>query len=87
MFGPDKKEFASLRQQVENEWVPQMMAKLGIDKSSRPIWDADFLYGPRTSAGQDTYILCEINVSSVFAIPDESPREIARVAAERLGLS
>jgi len=88
MFGPDEKAFAKLRQQVENEWVPQMMAKLGIDKSSMPvIWDADFLYGLRTSAGQDTYILCEINVSSVFAIPDEAPREIARVAAGRLGLS
>jgi hypothetical protein len=27
--------------------------------------------------GQDTYVLCEINVSLVFAIPDQAPAEIA----------
>jgi hypothetical protein len=47
------------------------------------IWDADFLYGPRTRSGEDTYILCEINVSSCFAIPDEAPAAIARLALER----
>ena len=37
----------------------------GIDAASLPIiWDADFLYGPRTASGEDTYVLCEINVSS-----------------------
>ena len=33
---------------------------------------ADFLLGERTPRGADTYVLCEINVSSVFPIPDES---------------
>jgi hypothetical protein len=28
--------------------------------------------------------LCEINVSSVFAIPDEAPAAIARLALSRL---
>jgi hypothetical protein len=28
------------------------------------IWDADFLYGPKNFDGEDTYVLCEINVSS-----------------------
>ena len=45
-----------------------------IGAGSLPIiWDADFLYGPRTALGEDTYVLCEINVSSVFAIPDQAP--------------
>ena len=35
-------------------------------------------------AGGDTYVLCEINVSSVFAIPDEAPAVIARYTLERL---
>jgi hypothetical protein len=53
------------------------LARLGIDAASLPIiWDADFLYGPHTPSGQDTYILCEINVSSVFAIPDQAPAAI-----------
>lgn len=88
MFGPGERAFAALRERVESEWVPRMMAELRIDRSSMPvIWDADFLYGPRNAANEDTYVLCEINVSSVFAIPDEAPREIARVTSERLGCS
>lgn len=77
--------FQALRVKMETEWTPQMMSVLGIDAASLPIiWDADFLYGPRTAAGEDTYVLCEINVSSVFAIPDQAPAEIARLAAARL---
>ena len=26
-----------------------------------------------TATGEDTYVLCEINVSSCFAIPDQAP--------------
>jgi len=48
------------------------------------IWDADFLYGPRTRSGEDSYVLCEINVSSVFAIPDQAPSAIAHLALARL---
>jgi hypothetical protein len=70
---------------METEWTPEMMAVLGIELASLPIiWDADFLYGPRTAFGTETYVLCEINVSSVFAIPDQAPAEIARLVAGRL---
>ncbi len=70
---------------MESEWVPQMMQLLGITRDALPIiWDADFLYGPRTAAGEDTYVLCEINVSSVMPIPEQAPTEIARLARERL---
>ena len=70
---------------MEGEWTPQMMEVLGLDAASLPIiWDADFLYGPRNDAGEDTYVLCEINVSSCFAVPDEAPAAIARLSLERL---
>ena len=70
---------------MDDEWIPQMMRLLGIDRASLPIiWDADFLYGPRTGAGEDSFVLCEINVSSVFAIPDQAPAAIARLTRERL---
>jgi hypothetical protein len=86
MHGPDASPFRALRRSMEDEWTPQMMRTLGIDPSSLPvIWDADFLYGPRDSAGADTYVLCEINASSCFAIPDEAPAAIARVVKSRLG--
>jgi hypothetical protein len=70
---------------METEWTPQMMAALGLDAASLPIiWDADFLYGPRTAAGDDTYVLCEINVSSIYPFPEQAPAEIARLALARL---
>jgi hypothetical protein len=62
-----------------------MMKTLEIDETSLPvIWDADFLYGMRDSSGADTYVLCEINVSSCFAIPDATPKIIARTVMGRL---
>jgi hypothetical protein len=73
---------------METEWVPQMMQLLGIERDALPIiWDADFLYDARTAGGDDTYVLCEINVSSVMPIPDQAPAAIARLARERLALS
>jgi hypothetical protein len=77
--------FQTLRTKMESEWTPQMMQLLDIEAESLPIiWDADFLYGPRTASGEDTYVLCEINVSSVFPFPEQAPSEIARRALARL---
>jgi hypothetical protein len=77
--------FQALRKKMETEWVPAMMQTLGLDRPALPIiWDADFLFGPRTASGDDTFVLCEINVSSVFAVPDEAPAEIARLTFEQL---
>jgi hypothetical protein len=85
MHGPDAAAFQTLRRSMEDEWTPQMMQMLGIDEKALPvIWDADFLYGPGDSNGADTYILCEINASSCFAIPDEAPAAIARTVKDRL---
>jgi hypothetical protein len=85
MHGADAKPFQALRAKMEAEWTPQMMEILDIDKASVPIiWDADFLYGPRTQSGEDSYVLCEINVSSVFAIPDQAPAAIACLALTKL---
>jgi hypothetical protein len=85
MHAADAAPFRQLRAKMETEWTPQMMATLGVDAASLPIiWDADFLYGPRTASGEDSYVLCEINVSSVFAIPDQAPAAIARLALNRL---
>jgi hypothetical protein len=85
MHGPAASQFQALRRAMEDEWTPQLMGTLGIDEPSLPvIWDADFLYGPRDAAGTDTYVLCEINASSCFAIPDDAPAAIARTVKHRL---
>src|SRR5882757_5147073 len=54
--------FQALRSKMETDWTPGMMRLLDIDRDALPIiWDADFLYGPRTESGEDTYVLCESN--------------------------
>jgi hypothetical protein len=40
--------------------------------------------GPPGADGADSYVLGEINVSSVFPIPAEAPAEIASRVADRL---
>jgi hypothetical protein len=78
-------DFQALRSKMEAEWVPQMMKVLDMEAASLPIiWDADFLYGPRAASGEDSYVLCEINVSCVFPIPDNAPTDIARLSFARL---
>jgi hypothetical protein len=78
-------EFRALRSKMEEEWAPQMAQLLNIETDALPvIWDADFLYGPRSAAGDDSYVLCEINVSSVAPFPDQACEAIARLARKRL---
>lgn len=85
MYGAAEAAFQALRAKLETEWVPGLQRILDIETHALPvIWDADFLLGPRTAAGADTYVLCEINVSAVFPIPDEAPAELARAALARV---
>jgi hypothetical protein len=77
--------FQRLRRLMEDEWTPQLTSLLGILQRDLPmIWDADFMLGPPGADGTDSYVLGEINVSSVFPIPDEASAAIARRAADRL---
>lgn len=77
--------FQRLLRLMEDEWTPQLTTLLDIPRRDLPmIWDADFMLGPPGEDGADSYVLGEINVSSVFPIPDEAPAEIARRVADRL---
>ena len=77
--------FQRLRRLMEDEWVPQLTSLLNIPLRDLPmIWDADFMLGPSGADGTNSYVLGEINVSSVFPIPREAPAEIARRVADRL---
>ena len=81
-FPPTRPDFQVLKEKLENEWVPELCQRLGLDAAQLPvIWDADFLYGPKDAEGADSYVLCEINVSSVFPFPDDA---LAPLAAETL---
>lgn len=85
MSGPDNPAFARLRAAMEADWTPGMLRLLGLAEDDLPvIWDADFLYGPKTATGEDSHVLCEINASSCFAIPDQAPDALARTLLDRL---
>ena len=83
--GPGDDRFQHLRAVMEDEWTPAMARILDLGMTDLPvIWDADFLFGPKASDGQDTYVLCEINVSSVFPIPNEAPDALVNTLLSRL---
>ena len=88
-YPPTRGDFQPLKDRLEREWLDQLCGIVGIEKERLPIlWDADFIYGERDADGADTYILCEINVSSVYPFPDDAlgPLAAATLAQiERLG--
>jgi hypothetical protein len=85
MFAANASQFARLRSALENEWIEGLCALTSVADDELPLlWDADFLYGPPNEAGQDTYLLCEINVSSVLPFPPDTPRALARAVRQRL---
>jgi hypothetical protein len=90
-FGPDQAEFQHLRTRLESAWIAELGEICGVEKRDLPaIWDADFLLGAKDASGTDTYVLCEVNVSGVFPIPEASIPALARwtlsqVASRRRG--
>ncbi len=83
-FGPTKPEFQGLRRKLEQRWVREMREICGVSAAELPaVWDADFLLGPRSADGADTYVLCEINVSGVFPIPDDAVGPLVSTAIQR----
>jgi len=84
-YPPTRPDFQKLKNRLESEWVPEMCRVLSIDPAELPvIWDADFMYGPKNAAGEDTYVLCEINISSVYPFPDEALGPLAEETLRRL---
>lgn len=82
---PDKPGFQELKRKVEQEWVPAMQSLLDIKTESLPIlWDCDFLFGPKSVSGEDTYVLCEINASSIAPFPESAPPYVAEAALVRI---
>jgi uncharacterized protein DUF6815 len=88
LYHPDTKpEFQALRTILEIEWIPAARRLLEIETKDLPVlWDCDFLLGPKTASGEDTYVLCEINVSSVAPFPDSAVEPIARAAMAKAKL-
>ena len=72
-YPPTMPEAQRLKQKIETGWTQELQQRLEIPTHQLPVlWDADFLYGPKTESGKDSYVLCEINVSSVAPFPDSA---------------
>jgi hypothetical protein len=85
MYDADEPEFRALRSLLEGAWVAELGRIVDVRDDELPVlWDADFLYGPRTDEGADTYVLCEINVSSVIPFPPRAPAKVASAVRRRL---
>ena len=63
----------------------EMQRRLDIDFERLPIlWDCDFLFGPKNASGEDTYVLCEINASSIAPFPASAPPYVAQATFARI---
>ncbi len=83
-FPADRADFQDLKRQLESDWIAQMCESLAIIPDDLPVlWDADFIRGKKTSSGQDTYVLCEINISSVYPFPPSALQPLVREALSR----
>ena len=73
-YPPTTPRWQDLKNILERDWVPAMVKTLAMRPEQLPVlWDCDFLLGPKTATGDDTYVLCEINVSSVAPFPETAP--------------
>ena len=77
-------ELQPLKRKLEAEWVPGAQRLLSLETERLPVlWDCDFLLGSRDADGHDTWVLCEINVSSVAPYPESAVPRIVE-ATQRL---
>ena len=82
---PSTAEFQILKRKLEQDWVPAAQRLLCIETKDLPIlWDCDFLLGDRRDNGEDSYVLCEINVSSVAPYPESAVSYVVDATVARL---
>ncbi|MEZ0309659.1 MAG: hypothetical protein ACAH21_17180, partial [Ramlibacter sp.] len=68
--GPDLPQYQRLKKLLETEWVDQLRQRVELPRDQLPLlWDCDFMLGERDAEGNDRYVLCEVNVSSVSPFP------------------
>ena len=80
---PTLPDFQHLKSTLETEWVPALQRLFDLRTEQLPmLWDCDFLLGPPDLNGQDTYVLCEINVSSVAPYPSSAVEYMVEAIAD-----
>ncbi len=83
--GPDLPEFQNLKQQLESGWIEQLRECVGLPREQLPLlWDCDFMLGDPAPGPTQTYVLCEVNVSSVSPFPPSSVGPLVDAVKTRL---
>jgi len=84
-YPPTRDDLQGLKVRLESTWLPELCASESLDVDDLPvIWDVDFLHGPGTDEDEADFVLCEINVSSVFPFPDQALQPLAGEVLRRL---
>lgn len=80
---PTLPEGQALKRKLEREWIPGLQRLLDIPDYRLPLlWDCDFLLGEPDPSGADTYVLCEINASSVAPYPPSAVPAIVEAVGQ-----
>ncbi len=75
--------FQALRMQLESGWIELLRTRVGLAREQLPLlWDCDFMSGERPGS----FVLCEINVSSVSPFPPSAIQPVVAALKARLGL-
>lgn len=83
--GADLVEFQVLRQRLESTWIALLRQRVGLAPEQLPLlWDCDFIRGEAASGAEPSYVLCEINVSSVAPFPPSAAEPLVRAVQRRL---
>ncbi len=82
-YPADLPQFQVLRALLEGEggWIAQLCHCQGLAREELPmLWDCDFMFGEQT----ESYVLCEINVSSVSPFPPSAILPLVNAIKGRL---
>lgn len=82
---PTLKPFQALKRDLEERWIPDLLHTLDLSVDELPVlWDCDFLLGRQDESGNDTHVLCEINVRSFAPFPETVVGPLVRAVLETI---
>ncbi len=81
----DVPQFSELKHRLETGWIDLLRKCVHLSPAQLPLlWDCDFMFGDRAEGGEERYVLCEINVSSVSPFPPSAIDPLVAAVQRRL---
>lgn len=83
--GPEEPLFQGLKHCLESGWIVQLSERVAVPPHRLPLlWDCDFIFGEAQPDASSSYVLCEVNASSVSPFPPASILPLVEATARRL---